>query len=46
MKYAVLLHQDESIWENLTDPERRVYLEQHDRFAKLTAELGVTVVAG
>jgi hypothetical protein len=45
MKYAVLLHQDESIWEKLTDHERRVYVEQHDRFDTLTAELGVTVVA-
>ena len=46
MKYAVLLHQDESIWACLADAERKVYFDQHERFSKLTAELGITVLAG
>jgi hypothetical protein len=45
VKYAVLLHQDESIWAGLTGPERQVYLDQHDRFSKVTAELGINVIA-
>lgn len=46
MKYAVLLYQDESVWANLADTERKVYFDQHERFSKLTAELGITVLAG
>ena len=46
MKYAVLLHQDEAVWANLGDAERQVYFGQHDRFSKLTAELGITVLSG
>ncbi len=45
MKYAVLLHEDEAIWENADDTQRQRYIEQHDRFYKLMAELGITVVA-
>ncbi len=46
MKYAVLLHQDEAIWANLGDAERQTNFDQHDRFSKLTAELGITRVVG
>ena len=46
MKYAVLLFQDEAIWANLSDAERQVYLDHHDRFDKLTADRGITVLAG
>jgi hypothetical protein len=45
MKYAVLLYQDEAIWENADDNERQRYFEQHDRFSKVMAELDVTVLA-
>jgi hypothetical protein len=46
MKYAVLLHEDEAIWENADDAQRQRYYEEHDRFYKLVAELGITVLAG
>ena len=45
MKYAVLLHQDEAIWANADDAQRQLYHDQHDRFSKLIAELGITVLA-
>jgi hypothetical protein len=45
MKYAVLLHQDEAIWDNAEDGERQRYIDQHDRFYKLMAELGITILA-
>ena len=46
MKYAVLIHEEESIWLNLDAAGRQNYVDQHARFAKLTAELGITVSAG
>jgi hypothetical protein len=46
MKYVVLLHQDETIWENADEAERRRYYDEHDRFTKLVAELGITVLGG
>jgi hypothetical protein len=45
MKYAVLLHQDEAIWERADDAQRQRYYEEHDRFSKTVAELGITVLA-
>jgi hypothetical protein len=45
MKYAVLLHQDEAIWERADEAQRKRYYEEHDRFSKLVAELGITVLA-
>ena len=45
MKYAVLLHEDEAIWESADDAQRQRYHEEHDRFSKLVAELGITVLA-
>jgi hypothetical protein len=46
MKYAILLHADEAIWEKADDAQRQRYLEEHDRFSRLVAELGITVLAG
>ena len=46
MKYVVLIHEEESIWANLDAAGRHGYTDQHNRFAKLTAELGITVIAG
>ena len=46
MKFVVLLYQDETIWANLGDADRATYLDRHERFSKLTAELGISVIAG
>jgi hypothetical protein len=46
MKYAVLLHQDEAIWANADEAQRQRYFEEHDRFTKLVAEMGISVVGG
>jgi hypothetical protein len=46
VKYAVLLYQDEAIWENATDAEQQSYLDQHAAFEKGLVEHGITSLAG
>jgi hypothetical protein len=46
VKYAVLLHEDEEIWENASGAQRQVYLDRHARFAKVMADTGITKLAG
>jgi hypothetical protein len=46
VKYAVLLYEDEALWENASESERQVYFDRHARFAKVVAENGTTMLAG
>jgi hypothetical protein len=46
IKFAVLLYQDETIWANLSSAERAAYLDRHEQFSKLTAGIGISVIAG
>jgi hypothetical protein len=46
MRYAVLLYEDERVWEGLTPDEQAAGLAKHDRYAARVAELGGTVLGG
>jgi hypothetical protein len=46
VRYAVLVYEDEQRWAAATADDRLGYVERHERFAKVAAELGIEVLAG
>ena len=46
MRYAVLLYQDESVWDAATPAEQQAFLDRHDRFDRAVADRGCTVAGG
>jgi hypothetical protein len=46
MRYAVLLYEDERVWEGLTPEEQAAGLAKHDRYAERVVELGGAVLGG
>lgn len=46
MKYAVLIHENESRWEGAGDELVQLYHDCHAQFAKEMADRGITMLAG
>lgn len=46
MRFTLLLHQDETRWERLSQAEREAEMREHDEFARALRERGGEVVAG
>ena len=46
MKFAVLLYQDETIWQNATPEEQERYYAEHDAFSRAVPERGCSIVGG
>lgn len=46
MKYAVLIYEDEAIWDNASDGQRQRYHDQHAGFNKAVIEHGIEILGG
>lgn len=46
MRFAVLLYQDETVWESASPEERQAYLDGHADFGARARRRGCEVVAG
>lgn len=43
MRFAVLLYQDEAVWDNATEAEQALYMSQHDAFSRAVTDRGLTM---